>query len=188
MFRTDLFTPYRYTMNGFIPSLGHLAVLSILLSAFSYLVYKYLPERENLQKSRETGYLWLTILLLPGAFLFILYHIIFSHLIFNSNINFETFKVLELDLFSLAGLFFLALLFCIPFLYIVKIFRIYKAASAETFPVGIIDHNDCFCLFLLSRLPNVHCRGVCFIPLSLQRLAFWEEEILVFLIRPLYFQ
>jgi two-component system, NtrC family, nitrogen regulation sensor histidine kinase NtrY len=126
LFQTDLFTPYRYTMNAFIPSLGHLSVLSILLSLLSYVFFRYLPDSEKLPKREKPGFLILTILLLPGAFLFVLYHLVFSHLIFNSNVNFETFKVLELDLFSLTGLISLALLFCVPFLYVLRVFRAVK--------------------------------------------------------------
>ena len=38
-----------------------------------------------------------------GALLISLYHIVFSHLISSSNINFETYKVLELNKFTVAG-------------------------------------------------------------------------------------
>ncbi|MDP4221731.1 MAG: HAMP domain-containing sensor histidine kinase [Bacteroidota bacterium] len=123
LFKTDLFTPYRYTMNAFIPSLGHLAMLSVLLSAFAYIIYRYIPENKKLRSIQKPGYPLLTLLLLPGAFLFLLYHLIFSHLIFNANTNFETFKVLDLDFFSLVGFISAALLFCVPFLYILKVFR-----------------------------------------------------------------
>ena len=39
LFQTELFSPYRYTMNAFIPSLGHLLVLSILLAVICYVLY-----------------------------------------------------------------------------------------------------------------------------------------------------
>jgi signal transduction histidine kinase len=147
LFQTDLFTPYRYSMNAFIPSLGHLAVLSILLSALSYMFYMYLPESKKLQKSGKTGYLLLTVLLLPGAFLFLLYHLIFSHLIFNSNANFETFKVLELDLFSLTGFISLALLFCVPFLYVVKVFKTLKQPQPGSILLALLTTMIVFICF-----------------------------------------
>jgi ABC-type Fe3+ transport system permease subunit len=117
-FLTDLFSPYRYTMNAAIPSLGHLTLISILLAAFSYVLYPYLPVREKNTKTRWTGTLHLTMLLIPGALLFTAYQLVFSHLIFSSNINFETFKVLDLNLFSLTGFISLALLFCLPMSYV----------------------------------------------------------------------
>ncbi len=132
LFQTDLFTPYRYTMNALIPSLGHLAVLSILLSLISYLFFRYLPGNGKFMKTKKPVFFRLAIILLPGAVLFTLYHLVYSHLIFNSNINFETFKVLDLDLFSLTAFICLALLFCVPFLYVLKVFRTYKQAEPKS--------------------------------------------------------
>ncbi len=80
----------------------------------------------------ETAWFSLSLLLIPGALLFALYHYVFSHLIFNSNINFETFKVLDLDIFSLTGFITLLLLFSIPFLYILKVFRTIKQPDLKT--------------------------------------------------------
>jgi len=103
-------------------------VMSILLSVLSFVTFRILQtERTN----RKPGYLTLTLLLIPGALFFALYHIIFSHLIFNSNINFGTFKVLDLNIFSLTGFISVILLFGIPFLYTLKIFQIIKQPDVK---------------------------------------------------------
>ncbi len=150
LFRTDLFTPYRYTMNAFIPSLGHLALLSLLLSAFAYVLFKYTPESKKLKSIERPGYLLLTLLLLPGTFLFLLYHLIFSHLIFNANTNFETFKVLDLDFFSLVGFISAALLFCVPFQYILRILRNLRTPEPQSLIPALLTNILVFVVFLRS--------------------------------------
>ena len=134
LFLTDFFSPYQYTMNAIIPSLGDLVVLSILLSVFSFVLYTYLPVNEQLKKIRPLGILRVTILLIPGALLFALYQKVFSHLIFNSNINFETFKILDLTFYSLGGFISLVLLAFVPFLYTLKIIK----AAENTRTINVI--------------------------------------------------
>jgi len=144
LFQTELFSPYRYTMNAFIPSLGHLLILSILLSVLAFVFFRSLkPERINL----KPGYKTMTLLLVPGAILFMLYHIVFSHLIFNSNINFETFKVLDLNIFSLTGFVSAILLFGIPFLYTLRVFQIMKRPEAKTVFLSVITAMVLFPVF-----------------------------------------
>ncbi|MBN2667213.1 MAG: hypothetical protein JXR67_11935, partial [Bacteroidales bacterium] len=109
--QTALFSPFRYTMNGFVPSLGHLLLLSILLSFLSYIVFSVLRDHDRISKTDISRWYILALLLLPGSLLFSLYHKVISHLVFTSNINFETYRVLNLDLFSLAGFMVIILLF-----------------------------------------------------------------------------
>jgi hypothetical protein len=122
LLQTQLFSPYRYTMNAFIPSLGHLLLLSILLSVLSYVFFSKINISKLSGSTVKTSWLTLSLLLIPGALLFSLYHIVFSHLVFNSNINFETYKVLDLNIFSLTGFVTILLFFSVPFLYVLKVF------------------------------------------------------------------
>jgi hypothetical protein len=140
LFLTELFSPYRYTMNAFIPSLGHLLVLSILLAVLGYVFYRNINTDLQSKEPDRPGYLIMAMLLVPGALLFALYHVVFSHLIFNSNINFETYKVLDLNIFSLIGFVSLLLLFGVPFLYILKIIKAVKP-DTKTFILSALDRN-----------------------------------------------
>ncbi len=151
LFRNEVFSPYRYTMNMVIPSLGHLSILSVLISVFSYVFFRYLPISERSGKMAGRDYLYLTFLLIPGALLFLLYHLIFSHLIFNSNINFETYKVLSLNIFSLIGFVTLALLFLVPFFYILKVFEIIKQTRTKTVLFSIITSMIVFVPFFFRE-------------------------------------
>ena len=91
LFRTELFSPYVFSLNPFIPSLGHLVLLSILTVGFSSVYYHYY--QLGTFNERKNPYLILTLLLFTGALLFSVFHNIFTHLIFNSNISFETYKI-----------------------------------------------------------------------------------------------
>jgi two-component system nitrogen regulation sensor histidine kinase NtrY len=126
LLQAELFSPYRYTMNALVPSLGHLFVLSILLPVLSYILFINHKQAERLRLTERPGYILITLLYIPGALLISLYHEVFSHLIFNSNINFETYKVLDLDLFSLTAFITLLLLFSVPFLYILRVVQMLK--------------------------------------------------------------
>ena len=160
LFQTELFSPYRCTMNAFIPSLGHLLVLSILLSVISYVFFNSIKAGGRLKEKKRTGYLVLTLLLIPGALLFALYQIVFSHLIFNSNINFETYKVLDLNIFSFTGFISLLLLFSVPFLYILKIFKIIKRPDTKTLILSAVTAMIVFPVFFISDPPLLICAAL----------------------------
>ncbi len=126
IFQTELFSPYRFTLNSFIPSLGHMVVLSILVAAFSTILFHYMPVRKLKDTAGAQDYVILSVLLIAGALIISLYHWLFSELISISNINFETYKVLELNMFSAAGFASMFLLLLLPVLFLSKIFRSLK--------------------------------------------------------------
>ena len=123
-FRTELFSPYRFTLNGLIPSLGHLLVLSILGASFFTILYRYLPVNEIKRKPSGLSYLILSVLLIVGSLILFSYQWIFGQLVSTSNINFETYKVLEMNMFTFTGMLSVFLLLLIPVFYFLKIFKI----------------------------------------------------------------
>jgi two-component system nitrogen regulation sensor histidine kinase NtrY len=127
--QTELFSPYRFSLNNLIPSLGHLLVLSILALVFSNASYKYFPYNDFKKTKGFRGSVLLSVLLLAGALFLYLFHSIFSQLILTSNINFEAFKVLDLSVFSIAGFTALFLLLLIPVLYLIRLFQVYSQLS-----------------------------------------------------------
>ena len=126
IFQTELFSPYQFSMNKVIPSLGHLVVLGILAAAFTTVLYRHLPIRERKESKRIESYLFLLVLLMGGAFILSLYQWVFGQLISTSNINFETYKVLELNIFSLAGFASVFLLLLVPVFYLLKVLKSVK--------------------------------------------------------------
>jgi len=133
-FQTELFSPYRYTINSVLPSMGHILILSVLLSVWSFVFLRYFPLGNNKTRSSLGRNINISLLLFVGALMFIVYHILFRHLVFSSNINFEPYKILDLDMLSLAGFISLILLFLVPFFYILKVFRILRE-SGSGFPI-----------------------------------------------------
>jgi two-component system, NtrC family, nitrogen regulation sensor histidine kinase NtrY len=120
-FELELFSAYGFSLNSFVPSLGHLLVLSVLLSVFAYIFYKYFPLKLSLISNRFVAWAVISLLLIFTAFLFLVYHQIFSKLIYDSNISFEPFKVLDLSIFSFLGFVSVILLLLFPLFFLLKI-------------------------------------------------------------------
>lgn len=138
LFQTELFSPYRFTLNDFVPSLGHLFLISILLSDFSYIFLKYFPLTERSGENASKDYFYLTCLFAVGVVLFLCFHWIFSQLISNSNINFETFKILEISVYSVIGFATLILLLLVPLFFLMKVFSISQRLKAKIIIFSII--------------------------------------------------
>jgi two-component system, NtrC family, nitrogen regulation sensor histidine kinase NtrY len=122
LFQTDLFSPYRFSLNGFIPTLGHLLLLGVLVAVFSIILYNFLLTKERRACDPIKDYLYLTIVFVVSALYISIYQYVFSQLILTSNINFETYKALELNLYSVVGFISMVLLL-LPALVILKTLR-----------------------------------------------------------------
>ena len=141
LFQTELFSPYRFSSNNVIPSLGHLLLLSILAAVLSNIFFRHFPLSGYSKDNGGKKFMFLSALMIAGALLFSLFHQIFSSLISISNINFETYKVLELNMFSIAGFVSAFLLLLIPVVFLLKVLQ-----SVKNYRTGII---------LLSCIPSL---------------------------------
>ena len=137
-FQTELFSPYRFYLNKVIPSLGHLMLLSILAVVFSSVFYRYFPLHPGKAEKGVKDYLFLTVSFIAGALLISLYHHVFSQLISTSNINFETYKVPDLSLFSIAGFASVFLLLLVPVFFLLKILQCVKEFRTVVVFISII--------------------------------------------------
>ncbi len=142
LFKTELFSPYVFSYNSIIPSLGHLLILSILAALFSYVFYRYFPLKEKQSGSTGKNYLSLTFFLIIGALIFNSFHLIFSQLISTSNINFETYKVLELNIFSVIGFGSVFLLLLVPVFYLFKIFQSVREVQTKVIFLSSLHFPD----------------------------------------------
>jgi two-component system, NtrC family, nitrogen regulation sensor histidine kinase NtrY len=138
LFQTELFSPYRFTLDKAIPSLGHLLLLGILSAAFTTVLFRHVHIKERTDDKGLKYYLVLSAVMICGATILSLYHLVFSKLISISNINFETYKVLELNMFSMAGFLSLFLLMLVPVLYYVKIFRSFRSFRTQTVLLSLL--------------------------------------------------
>lgn len=123
IFTTGLFSPYIFSLNKLIPSLGHFMLLGILAGFFAWLIYMYLPLKNEGNERSPAGYLITGVLFITGAILISIFHNGFTRLVSNSNINFETYKVLELNLYSAIAYISVLLLFLLPVAFVYKAFQ-----------------------------------------------------------------
>ncbi len=149
--QTEIFSPYRYSMNALIPSLGHLLILSILASVLAYLFYRYGGLTRNLITKSKRSTLALTLILMPAALLFLFFHKVFYHLILNSNVNFETYRILDLDFLSLSGFISVSMLFSVPFLYLLKVLQTVKSLTLRSVIVPFLLSLIILALFLFRE-------------------------------------
>jgi two-component system, NtrC family, nitrogen regulation sensor histidine kinase NtrY len=132
LLHTELFSPYRFSLNGIIPSLGHLCLLSIMAAVFSYIFYINFKFAGYKKTNAGKDYFYLSVLLISGILLFILCNQIFSRLVLNSNINFETYKILKLNAFSFAGFISVLLLMLFPVIFLIKVFQRVRLFNIRT--------------------------------------------------------
>ena len=121
-FLTDLFSPYSFSLNRLVPSLGHMLILALLASLLSYVFYRDFPIPESIPGKRVKLIL-LTFSMIAGAVMICFSHNLFSRLVSTSNINFESYKVLELSWFSIAGFVSVLLFLLVPVFFILKFLR-----------------------------------------------------------------
>ncbi len=102
--RSALFSPQQYASSNFLPSLGHLFMLSLFIFFIVYNFYRdfgfrQLTERASPVLRATVQFLFLCLVVLC---LFFSGHLM-RKLILDSNINFEPYRVLDLNAYSLAG-------------------------------------------------------------------------------------
>ncbi|HVN56903.1 MAG TPA: HAMP domain-containing sensor histidine kinase [Bacteroidales bacterium] len=120
-FETGLFSSYHFTLNGFIPSLGHLLILSTLLAMLSWIFLRYISFKINETKNKAVRVFVLAACFALISFILVICHNTFTTLVSNSNINFEPFRVLDLSVYSIAGYISVFLLFLVPLMLLQKV-------------------------------------------------------------------
>jgi signal transduction histidine kinase len=158
-YRTELFSPYRFSMNQFIPTLGHLLLLGVVSIFFTGIFFRF-HTFEKKQLKGSAAYLLATGVLIAGALMTALFHYVFRQLILTSNINFEPFRVLELSFFSLAGFISAFLLLLVPVLLLIKFLRGFTSLPVKLMLLCIIPS-----LILIAILDSSELKTL--IPLEL---------------------
>jgi len=145
--RTGLFSPFNFSLNLIIPSLGHLLIISILTAVLAYLFMLYFSEEIRVKENPALQYLFLTVMLITGACLISLIQLIFSQLVSDSNISFETYKVLNLSFFSVAGFSSIILLLSVPVLFLLKTFKMAGQPGIKTVIIPVFTSLAVFAAF-----------------------------------------
>lgn len=121
--RTQLFSPFVFYLNALIPSLGHLLLLSIFGAIISYSFFNSLLFSGDWPEKGPSKNLFIAFVFILGALILCLAHNVFTQLVLNSNINFETYKVLKISFLSVAGFIAMILMVLVPVFLILKVFR-----------------------------------------------------------------
>lgn len=127
---TLLFSPFTFSLNWLIPSLGHLLLLSIFGIFIEFIILKYFPFSPK-NEDDMNRYLPVLMYFIIGALLFSLFHYIFIRLILVSNINFQPYRVQDLTIFSLVGYGCLFMLGLLPFFCLLKALRSIRSYDSK---------------------------------------------------------
>jgi two-component system nitrogen regulation sensor histidine kinase NtrY len=152
---TELFSPYRFTLNVFLPSLGHLFLLSILLSVFANIFYRYFPLQNFSGKQPLKEYFILTILLVISVFLLVVFNYLFRELISGSNISFEPYKALDLSIYSLIGFTSVILLLMLPVFLLLKIVSVSQDLKPVTVIASVLTSLLLFIVFSFTGYSHI---------------------------------
>lgn len=175
---TKLFSHFIFSSGVFIPTVGHLFILSILLLDMVYVFFKHFPEKSH---SEHLGLrdLAVTILIVVSAIVsFVLINNIFIELITDSTVNFEAYKILDINIISVAGVLSVLFLLFVPAVMILKAFRMQRSLS--TGPVILIAFLSAALVFGISYLlgAEVSIAGMIYIVAASAVLILWERTSL----------
>ncbi|MBG0860125.1 MAG: HAMP domain-containing protein [Bacteroidales bacterium] len=165
-YHTGLFSPYIFSLNNFIPALGHLVLFSVFAAVSAYILNRYFPVRDLQAGEKLKNYLVLTLLFASCSLLFCLLHQVFSELIHDSNINFETYKVLKLNFFSAAGFASILLLVLVPIFLILKIFQLARGLKANAIILPVITSLVIFTIFFRGNPGSLISSAIFFLILT----------------------
>jgi two-component system nitrogen regulation sensor histidine kinase NtrY len=147
---TELFSPFRFNLDGFLPSLGHLFLLSSLIAVFANIFYRYFPLKAFSGRQNLKEYLIMSVLLSVSILIFIVFNNIFKQLIFSSNINFEPYKVLELSFYTLIGFTSIIFFLLLPVFYFLKIVKISQELKPSTVISSLLTSSSVFVILYFT--------------------------------------
>lgn len=146
---TEMFSPHRFSMNSFVPTLGHLALLGLLMAFFAGIFFKFFPVPVLSPSKSWNEYTPVALFFLSIALILSYFHLLYSDLLLSSNINFLPYKVLDLDFCSVIGMFSAYLLMLLPVLFLLKVVKALKQCSLPFIYTSMLP--ALIIIFLLHR-------------------------------------
>ncbi len=126
---TELFSPFIINAGWILPSLGHLLLLSILLASILYIAISN-GQSVPLRKESRGLRLALPVIITGAAFgFFLITDAAFRSVITRSTLNFEAYKILDVNLMSLVGYVAVIILLSISVILFIRAFRLMKFLS-----------------------------------------------------------
>lgn len=157
---TELFSPYRFSLNSFIPSLGHLFILSILIAVFANIFYRHFPLKDFSGRRPMREYFVLTFLLIISVLFFVSFNSLVERLITDSNISFEPYKALDLSIYSIIGFTSVIFLLLLPLFFLIKVAAVSQNLKPATVLTSVLTSFVVFVLFYLTGSGNMFVLSV----------------------------
>jgi two-component system nitrogen regulation sensor histidine kinase NtrY len=107
-----LFSPAKFAASDWFPSLGHLLITSFMVFFFAYNYYRefHIPDK-FFQKRKTTRVVLMLFYVLLMAIFYQAILSMFYSLVINSSITFETYKVLNISIYTFLGFLIIAFFF-----------------------------------------------------------------------------
>ncbi len=123
----NLFDPVYFACSLFFPSLGDLLIFSIFLTYSSFLIWTFFSFNKKYFEGEKRRLQIVSSFYIVGLVLFfLLVQYIYFNLIFNSSLNLEPFRILELSIYSFIAYLILALNYISLSLLIIKFFLVFS--------------------------------------------------------------
>lgn len=138
---TELFSPYRFSLNSFVPTTGHLLIMGILCVFVAGVFHRYFPFRPAGDEPDWKDYIRSAAAFIIASVLLSVVHLLFRSLVLTSGINFQPFRVLELSFMSLAGFLAIFMIMLLPVLFM------------QRFMSSVKEHRTSF--VLMAMMPSL---------------------------------
>lgn len=175
--KNDFFSPYTFSLNSFIPGMGHLSLLGIASAFLSGIFFRFVPLTAPRGRAK-TFYAILSFIL--AALLIVSVHRVFSQMITSSNVNFQPYKVLELNIKSVAGFTSVFLLILVPVVFLMKFFRSMKESASSFMLLCMIPALLVIAFAGRNDIYTILAVGSFFIVLSLILWVSLRHEVSIF--------
>jgi signal transduction histidine kinase len=158
---TELFSPLIFSLNGLIPSLGHLLVVSAIIFTTTMLMNIHLPVKDAESDTTLPQEISVVLLFLAGSLVVCFAHWIFSRILSESNINLEFYKILDLNYLSIVAYISVMITFFASFPLFLRAIRLIKGPTLKMsiFPfaaslavVALLFHNNPLTIFAVTTL------------------------------------
>lgn len=152
IYKLPFFSPDVYASNFLFPSLGDLILNLLMIHWVIYFLFDKVKELNFRLYNVRASYILTIVFVLSSYFFLDIINYVFEGLVMNSNISFDLTNILSLNIYSISGLFVLALMLYSFYLYndtLIGVFHQFFLSKREKLNVFIIT---IFLVFLSKSL------------------------------------
>jgi two-component system nitrogen regulation sensor histidine kinase NtrY len=154
---TELFSPFLWSAGRFLPSVGHVTLLGLVLVSGLNIFLRKDIFNSPLKSNSLRGLAGPGALIILGFLFFLAGEALFRNLVLNSAINFEAYKIIDLSFMSLAGFLSILLILSIPLFFFLRAYRMMAELSVRINLAACLTVTDCsfwgiLCVVLLAGI------------------------------------